>query len=363
MILKNLLGRKTRSLLTVFGIAVGVAAIVALGALREGFADGYSAIGGGSGADVLVMQDDALDIALSAVDEDAVRYINDMPGVATAEGFLTGYTTLGDLPFFIVYGYAPRGLAIREFGIVERTPLTTNRQILLGRVAANNLNKSIGQSLRVFDSTFKIVGIHETGVPFQDGGGVMTLRDAQRLFGQPRKVSFIGLWLEDKQQAEAITAAVEDRLPEIDLAQSIEFAEGLMDMQMMEAGTWAISAMALVGGGLGMTNTMVMSVFECTREIGVLRALGWRRRRIPQMIVRESVVLSLLGGIAGVVTGVLLGMILNQLPVIQGVLRLEYRAGLFIQAVGTAVVLGVVGGIYPAWQATRLRPVEALRYE
>jgi len=136
-----------------------------------------------------------------------------------------------------------------------------------------------------------------------------------------------------------------------------------MDIQMMKAGTWGISAMALVVGGLGMTNTMAMSVFERTREIGVLRALGWRRRRVLQMIVRESIVLSLLGGIAGVVTGVVLGLVLNQLPVMQGFLKLEYDAALFVQAIGTAVILGVVGGIYPAWQATRLRPVEALSYE
>jgi ABC-type antimicrobial peptide transport system permease subunit len=360
--LRSVLRQPVRTLLTVISIGIAMMAVVLLGALGDGLIEQMGGMTGGAGAHLVGIETDG-SVDLSKIDEDAVRFINNMPGVATAEGFLTGYTALGDLPFFIVYGYAPRGLAIREFEIVEGAPLTTNRQILLGRVAANNLNKGIGQTVRVFDSTFRIVGIYETGVPFQDGGGVMTLRDAQRLFGQPRTVSFVGLWLEDKEQAEATIAAVEGRFPKIHLAQSSEFAEGLMDMQMMEAGTWGISAMALVVGGLGMTNTMVMSVYERTREIGVLRALGWRRRRVLQMIVRESVVLSLLGGVAGVITGVVLGLILNQLPLIQGILRLEYHAGLFIQAVGTAVILGIIGGIYPAWQATRLRPVEALRYE
>jgi putative ABC transport system permease protein len=134
-------------------------------------------------------------------------------------------------------------------------------------------------------------------------------------------------------------------------------------MQLFKASTWAISALALVVGGLGMTNTMVMSVFERTREIGVLRALGWRKPRVLGMIVRESVVLSLMGGIAGVLAGVALGSGLNLTRTVQGFLRLEYTPGLFAQAVGTALLLGVVGGVYPAWWASRLRPVEALRYE
>jgi len=360
--LRSVMRQPVRTLLTVIGIGIAMMAIILLGALSDGLMQQMGGMIGGGGAHLVGIETDA-SVDLSKIDETSVRYINNMPGVAAAEGFLTGYTTLGELPFFIVFGYAPRGLAIHEFRIVEGAPLATNRQVLLGRVAANNLDKTVGQTLRIFGSAFKIVGIYETGVAFQDGGGVMTLRDAQRLFGQPHKVRFLGLWLEDREQAEAITAAVESRFPEIDLAQSSDFAEGLMDIQMMKAGTCGISAMALVVGGLGMTNTMAMSVFERTREIGVLRALGWRRRRVLQMIVRESIVLSLLGGIAGVVTGVVLGLVLNQLPVMQGFLKLEYDAALFVQAIGTAVILGVVGGIYPAWQATRLRPVEALSYE
>jgi putative ABC transport system permease protein len=112
-----------------------------------------------------------------------------------------------------------------------------------------------------------------------------------------------------------------------------------------------------------MTNTMVMSVFERTREIGVLRALGWRRWRILGMIVRESVTLSLLGGAAGILLGVALGMLINLHPLIKGFLQLRYSVGLFVQALSTTLVLGILGGIYPAWRATRLQPVEALRYE
>ncbi|MBN1872656.1 MAG: ABC transporter permease [Anaerolineae bacterium] len=360
--LRNVLRQPVRTLLTIIGIGIAMMSIVLLGALSAGMVDAISGMIIGGGAQLVGMQSDA-SIDLSQVDEGIIRRIGAFPGVQAAEGFLTGYTSMGDLPFFIVFGYQPRGLSITEFRIVDGQPLLTNRQMLLGRVAAENLDKEIGQTLQIFNSTFKIVGIYETGVSFQDGGAVVSLRDAQKLFGQAHKVSFLGVWVEEPDQVDRIRQEIETHFPEVSLSQAAEFAENVGDIQMMESAIWGISFMALVVGGLGMMNTMVMSVFERTREIGVLRALGWRKRRVLWMIVRESVTLSLLGGVTGVVIGVALGYGLNLLPVIQGMIRMTYSVGLFLQATGTALVLGIIGGIYPAWRASNLPPVEALRYE
>jgi ABC-type antimicrobial peptide transport system permease subunit len=352
-------------------------AMVGLGGLTEGLTEEMSNMVG-SGVQLAAMEADA-SMDLSAIDERIVRRVADVPGVRSAEGFLTGYTAVGDLPFFVVFGYRPRGQLIRELKIVEGEPLMTNRQIILGRVAAENLNKRVGQTIRLFDSSFHIVGIYETGVPFEDGGGVVTLRDAQRLFGQPHKVSFMGIQLEDPLQeddvrfvgiqldnpdrAEAVIHEIEERFPEVQVSRASEFSEDVVDLQMMQDSTWAIAFLALLVGGAGMMNTMVMSVFERTREIGVLRALGWRKGRILLMILRESLTLSLLGALLGLVIGVALIGLLNQLSFTQGFVRAQFSAGLFGQAFVTALVLGALGGIYPAWRASRLRPVEALRYE
>jgi putative ABC transport system permease protein len=124
-----------------------------------------------------------------------------------------------------------------------------------------------------------------------------------------------------------------------------------------------VSILALFVGGLGMLNTMLMSVLERTREIGVLRALGWRRRRVLAMILRESLLLGTVGGICGIILGLALGRLIGLAEGMWGSLELSYTPGIFAQAVLVALIAGVAGGLYPAWRATRMRPVEALRYE
>jgi ABC-type lipoprotein release transport system permease subunit len=360
--LRNLQRQPTRTILTLIGIGIAIMAMVSMGGLADGLVDEMTAMAGKSGAHLVGMEADA-SIDLSKIDEGIIHRIDAFPGVESAEGFLTGYATLGDLPFFVVFGYHPRGRAIHDFRIVEGEPLSTNRQIIIGRVAADNLDKEVGETLRIFDSVYRIVGIYETGVPFEDGGGVITLRDAQNLFGQPHKVSFLAIRLEDPDQAAAVERDIEARFPEVAISETSEFSEDTTDLRMMRSSTWAIAFLALLVGGAGMTNTMVMSVFERTREIGVLRALGWRKRRVVWMILRESVALSLLGGVLGLVTGVALIAVLNVTPVVAGFVRASFSPVLFGQSLLTALVLGALGGAYPAWRASRLRPVEALRYE
>jgi putative ABC transport system permease protein len=106
-----------------------------------------------------------------------------------------------------------------------------------------------------------------------------------------------------------------------------------------------------------------MAVFERTREIGVLRSLGWQRHAILGMILREALLLGLLGGIAGIFLSFGLVHAISAIPMIGSMLQPVWELEIFARAIFIALLLGTLGGLYPAYRATRLQPVEALRYE
>jgi putative ABC transport system permease protein len=112
-----------------------------------------------------------------------------------------------------------------------------------------------------------------------------------------------------------------------------------------------------------MLNTLLMSVLERTREIGVLRALGWRRRHVLGMVLQEALVLGAVGGSVGVAIGLGLTWLVTLIPGLFGSIEPVYSPELFVQAVVVALGAGLLGGLYPAWRATRMHPAEALRYE
>jgi putative ABC transport system permease protein len=208
-----------------------------------------------------------------------------------------------------------------------------------------------------------VVGIYEHSSSGYELGGVITLRDAQALAGRPRKVSVFLVDVRDPSQAEYVVEQINTHYPEAHATLSGDFAEQMPDMQNSKAMTDGVAVIAILVGGVGMMNTMLMAVLERTREIGVLRALGWHRRAILGLIIRESLALGVLGAVAGIGIAFGLAWLLGRIPFYGGWMLFNWEAGVFAQSIGVAIGLGLIGGLYPAIRATRLQPIEALRYE
>ncbi len=363
MVLKNLLRRKTRTFLTLLGIAIGVAAVVALGGFAEGFINAYSTILTSSGADVIVTQSDAADILFSAVDDSVGSQIGAMPGVKAVSGVLMGMVTTPDVPYFIVLGLDPKEFGMRHFKVVEGQPIAGARQMILGRIAQRNFHKKIGDYYKVQDVSFKIVGVYETGQNVEENGAVISLKDAQEIFKKPNQVAYYQIQIQRPEQVPIVMNQVERRFPKLTASRSANYMDNQAETMMLRAMGWFIGLLAVLAGGLGMMNTMLMSVFERTREIGVLRALGWRNRRVLQMILGEAFILSVLGGLLGNALGVAMIYGVNQVPALMWMMDQAYSPTLFMQAMFVALFLGAMGGVYPAWRASRLQPIEAMRYE
>ena len=361
--LRSLLRRRTRTALTVVGISIGLSAVVLLGGLADGFIVVFNQLMAGTDMDLVVRQAEASDLGYSAISERDGRKIAALPGVQSVSGIVFGAVTIEEMPFLLVFGYAPHEPAIDHFQIVEGRGLSGNREMIAGRATADAMKVGVGDVVRLSEVGFRVVGIFETGVSYEDSSSVITLRDAQMLTGKPRQVSMYGVKVVDPRQAESIQAQIEASVPGVAVSPSSEFAESLPDLQATYAMVWAISGLAIVVGGIGMMNTMVMSIYERTREIGALRALGWRRRRVLRMVLGESLALSLVGAAAGVLLAVVFSALLSLIPMWGEMLMVVFSPGLLAQVLIVAVVLVILGGLYPSWRASNLRPAEALRYE
>ncbi len=321
-----------------------------------------SAIGSKSG-ELTITEAKASDMSLAAIDDKVGRWVTGLSQVQYVSGTLIGVTSMPGTSYFLAWGLDPTSYAIRHYAITEGERLRAPREMILGKVAAKNLKKKIGDTVSISGNGFRIVGIFETGIGYEDGSGVISLQEAQRIFKKPNQVSFYFVKLRDPGQAELVSKQIEARWSEVSVSKSTEYAEKTNDMQTFRSMANALSFIAILIGGVGIMNAMLMSVFERTREIGTLRALGWRRRRVVGMIVRESLLLSFLSGLAGIAFGVGLGALITLEPTMGMFLKGEYSFELLAQAMGVALVLGAIGALYPAWRAANLSPIEALRYE
>jgi len=364
MAVQSLWQRSTRSLLTLGAIGLTVGAILALEGLVQGFVASFTDMAGSTKAEIMIRQADIADTTLSVIDERVVDSIAAMPEVQSASGAVfTGLILPDSGVMFLLQGYSPNDPVIQRFNIIEGKMLTGNRQILLGRLMADMLKKEIGDMVEISGMRFLVAGIYETNIGWEQTGGVVTLRDAQNFIGRPRQVSMVAVKLKDADQVSAMVERINIKYPGIYAALSAEFAESMPDIQSSNAMLDGISAIAIVAGGLSVLNTMLMSVFERTREIGVLRALGWRRNAVLAMILRESVLLGVLGGAAGFAISFVLIGLMKLSASLGSWVDPVWSWDIFARAFLLSILLGTIGGLYPAYRATRLSPVEALRYE
>jgi len=364
MAMQSLWQRSGRTFLTLSVIGLTVGAIMALESIVAGTGKSMTNMISGADVEIMIRQADISDTSMSIIDNQVIDKIAAMPEVRSASGIVFTATMMPEAGgFFIILGYAPNEFAIQRYHIVEGKAIISNHQIMIGRSMAKSLKKDVGDTIELSGVRYSVVGIYESSIGWEEMGGVVTLRDAQAFTGKPRKSTMVAVKLFDPTQAVTMVERINREYPGIHAALTSDFANQMPDMRNSNSMISAISVLAILVGGVGVLNTMLMSVFERTREIGVLRALGWARRRILGLILREALILGLLGGLAGILVAFGLVYLLKNTPMIGVAIDAVWSPLIFIRAISVALLLGLVGGLYPAYRATRLLPIEALRYE
>ncbi len=370
LLLKNLLRRPLRSILTMAGLAVAVATMVALVGVATGFERSFLQYYTQRGVDFVVQRSGPGTEPLNdGLPQQLGEQIAKVPGVKQVDARLVDiisfekYNIIGvlingwlvDSPLF-------DRLTVREG---RRLIPSESRAVFMGRVLAAHLDKRVGDEIEIYAEPFKIVGIYESPTVFENGGVVVPLAELQRVMHRPNEVTGFSVVAEhgaSDAELEAVQKRIEQVQPNLRVTRVADFVHNFTQIRICRATAWATSAIALVIGVIGMLNTMIMSVFERIHEIGLLRAIGWRNTRIVRMVVGESILLSIGGAIVGSCIGAALVKVLSRLPNSAGLVAGEVDLLVIAQAFLLALSIGLIGSLYPALWSARLMPTEALRH-
>ena len=393
---------KLRSFLTILGIVIGVGAVIALMSVGEGAeADIISRIGalgsnlvtispgasigpggfrGASGSVETLTQEDAEAIAEQVAYVDLVA-----PTYSTSLQLVVGGENMNSQ----VTGVPPEYQEIQNLEVAYGTFFTEYdyqrgaKVVVLGSEVKETLfgdANPIGQQMRMGTNIVRVIGVlasKEAMFGSPDDAIFIPLTAMQQMVAQPRTaqgervVSSIALTVSDEEQAdyvvEEITSLLRSRhelSPGDDDDFSVMSMEELASTLSEAIGTMtlllgAIAAISLLVGGIGVMNIMLVSVIERTREIGIRKALGARERDIWGQFLIEAAFLTLTGGIIGVIVGWGASYVVTS----TGLITTVVTADIVLLAVSVSAGIGLFFGFYPAWQASRLNPIEALRSE
>ena len=397
--LSSLGANKLRAGLTLLGIVIGVAAVISLMAIGRGAQDTITSRIESLGTNLLFVRPDSTDRgSVSTLTlEDSYALLDPLfsPHVAAVAPELTasGQVEAGrENTFTQVVGVTHDYLGVRNFDMATGQFISQahvdNRSdvVVLGSQVAETLfgfRDPVGQLARINGRQFSVIGVLESrggsALGNQDNQVIVPITTAYYRLSSQRTVQG-GVSVQSINVQAADGASMDEAVQEIALVlrlrhritgeddftitsqeETIETLEATTDTFVVFLG--AIASISLIVGGIGIMNIMLVSVTERTREIGIRKAMGAKRRDILLQFVSEATFLSLGGGLVGVVLGLALSRALDGRDLIGQTFQTAFSGDVALLALAVSAVIGLFFGIYPAIRAARMHPIEALRYE
>ncbi len=356
-------------MLTATGLAVAIAAVLDLVGIAWSFEQSFLTLFVGKGIDLVVVRAGTSNQLSSALDQKLVDRLRALDGVADVAPSLMDTVSFeqAQIASALINGWESGSLLFRGSSLLDgRTFGSGERNVaLLGRVLALNLGKKVGDDLDVAGEPFRVIGIYESESVFESGALIVPLSTLQRIMGREGQVTgfVIQARSADPGAIADLRKRIEAEIPGVAATPARDYVQRDVQLRLARAMAWATTVLALLLGSVGMLNTMIMAVFERTQEIGVLRAIGWRRSRVLRLILGESVCLGLIGAAIGVLLAVIGIRMLLMAPTARGFINPKLPPSIIVLGLLLGVLLSVLGGIYPAVRAASLDPSEALRHE
>jgi putative ABC transport system permease protein len=385
LVVKNPFRNKTRSALAIVGIAIGIMVIVALGMVTGGLKSSTQSTLKAGAAEITALQTGSNSLIGSggtlneslATDLLSIGGVKDTTGILRATNTSTttnqlssnsSQSSFGPGGSISVTGIDAGKLSLVGIDSVNGTTFSNSStdEVIVGKTFAQDQNITVGNTINLYGKDFKITGTFETGSFITDAGIYMPLSTLQNLTSNDNKISAILVKVTDNANVTTVSQNIESAYPNQLTTTTAEATASRINQGLgfIDTASWAISLLAIFIGAVGVINTMIMSVYERTREIGVLKAVGWTDKRILAMILGESIVLTLIAFVVGTVIAVVgVEILLTYSPSVSGIIKPSFALDIFVRAFLVAFLVGVIGGLYPAYRASRLSPTEALRYE
>ena len=369
LIAKNVLNRPVRTGLTAIALSIAIAAVIILVGISWNFERAFMAIYESKKIDLIVVHAGSSNQLSSSLDVGLAVRLRQIEGVADVAPTLVDTVAFEEqnLASVLVNGWVPDSLLFRGIHVLQGRALKADdeKAAMLGRVLALNLNKKVGDRIDVSGEKFEVVGIFESESLFENGALIVPLKTLQKMMGREGQATGIVITAtnSDREFIDALRRRIEAAIPNVAATPARDYVVGDTQIRLAKAMSWTTGAVALILGAVGMLNTMLMSIFERTREIGILRAVGWRRRRVLALILGEALLIALAGTTLGGVLAIAGLRAVTLYPSARGFIDPNVPPEVLGLALFMGIGLSLLGGLYPAARAAALDPTEALRYE
>ncbi|WP_235887891.1 ABC transporter permease [Neobacillus paridis] len=380
MALKSVKSNKLRSILTMLGIIIGVASVIVLVSIAQGSTKNVTSRINQLGTNLLTVNTYSTNLELT---EDKISELGDLNGVKAISPVVSGRVTAKKDRTTSQVSLTGTNAAysdVRDAKVKQGRFITDldveyrQKVVVLGSETTSTLfgaSNPVGEHIQLDGVSYKVVGVLASkGSSMGQGGDntiIVPLSTGERLVGSTT-ISTVYLKGKSEDQMDFVMNEVKMKMASLYPGKSDDYGvtnqQDVMDTMSSVSETMTlmlggIASISLLVGGIGIMNIMLVSVSERTKEIGIRKAIGAKRRDILLQFLIEAVVLSALGGIIGILSGLGLGELVSTLTS----MSISFSTSVILYSFLFSLVVGVVFGVFPANKASKLNPIQALRYQ